>query len=203
MKLVRKEILVDKGGTSGSPGWKEAEGEISSSIEAVRWPPGSNGFVLFLEEGTKPHHQNGVGEIKRMFMKCLADRTWGKEVPFDSHADVSPGDFDASKEIQGQRFSVEWETGNISSSHRSLNKMVLALTYRLIAGGILIVPSRSMYRHVTDRIGNYEELRPYLPFWRRAEGISSGLLAIFVVEHDGVSSAVPRIGKGTNGRALR
>jgi hypothetical protein len=203
MKLVHTEILVDQGGLTISPIWKRAEGEIVASIEAVKWPLGSDGFTLFLEEGKKPHHQNGVVEIKHMFIGKLADKEWGKETPFDPTADVSPGDFDASKEIDGRSFCVEWETGNVSSSHRSLNKMALGLTYGIIAGGILVVPTRAMYRNLTDRIGNYEELRSYFPLWRRKEGIDEGILAIFAVEHDGVSPNVPRIGKGTNGRALR
>jgi hypothetical protein len=81
--------------------------------------------------------------------------------------------------------------------------MSLALSYHLISGGTLIVPTRSMYRNLTDRIGNFEELCPYFPLWRRAEGIQSGVLAIFAIEHDALSDTVPRILKGTDGRALR
>ena len=33
-------------------------------------------------------------------------------------------------------FAVEWETGNIASSHRAMNKMALALKQVRIAGGI-------------------------------------------------------------------
>jgi hypothetical protein len=48
--------------------------------------------------------------------------------------------------------AVEWETGNISSSHRALNKMALGLLNGTIAAGVLIVPSRKLYRYLTDRI---------------------------------------------------
>jgi hypothetical protein len=203
MKLVRKEILVDLGGLSTSNEWKVAESEIEAAIRALDWPIGSGSFTLFAGNEPNSRHENGVVPIKEMFLAKLADAHWGKEVPFDTTMEISPGDFDAARIIEGKPFCVEWETGNISSSHRSVNKMAMALTYGLMAGGILVLPTREMYRHLTDRIGNFEELRAYLPFWRRTEGIKSGLLAIFAVEHDSLSSAVPRITKGTDGRALR
>ena len=203
MRLVRKEILIDLGGVSGSLSWKEAESDIESAIRDVEWPVGSGLFTLFTGRDGKSRHENGVVPIKEMFLDRLSKRLWGREVPFDASADISPGDFDASRVIGGQVFSVEWETGNISSSHRSMNKMVLALMYGLMAGGVLVLPSREMYRHLTDRIGNFDELRPYLPLWRRTEGIRSGLLAIFVVEQDGLSPTVLMIRKGTDGWALR
>jgi hypothetical protein len=203
VRLVHEEVLIDVGGSSSSQAWRDARADVVSSIEAVHWPLGSDSFSLYVGADGKAKHQNGVVEIKKMFVAKLADLKWGKEVPFDPSADISPGDFDACKQFGGSTFCVEWETGNISSSHRSLNKMTLALTYGLIDGGILVVPTRVMYRHLTDRIGNYEELRPYLPLWRRVEGIGKGILAILAVEQDRLSASVPRIGKGTNGRALR
>lgn len=63
--------------------------------------------------------------------------------------------------------ALEWETGNVSSSHRSLNKMSLGLLKGVLAAGILVVPSRELYKYLTDRIGNFEELAPYLSSCRR------------------------------------
>jgi len=37
-------------------------------------------------------------------------------------------------------FAVEWETGNVSSSHRSLNKLSLGIIQEEIVGGALLVP---------------------------------------------------------------
>jgi len=80
---------------------------------------------------------------------------------------VKPGPIDAVKEMpDGRYFSVEWETGNISSSHRALNKMAVGLLDGMLVGGILILPSRDMYQYLTDRIGNYAEIEPYFPFGR-------------------------------------
>jgi len=66
----------------------------------------------------------------------------------------------------------------------------------------LILPTRRMYQYLTDRVGNFEELEPYFDLWK-ALRCDEGLLAIMAVEHDDVSKDVPRIPKGTNGRALR
>ncbi|WP_269144778.1 hypothetical protein [Nostoc sp. WHI] len=96
---------------------------------------------------------------------------------------------------------MEWETGNISSSHRAVNKMVLGLLRGVFLGTALILPSRKIYPYLTDRIGNYEELEPYFDVWR-AVNIQEGFLAIFVIEHDQLDSNVPTLTKGTDGRAL-
>ncbi len=56
--------------------------------------------------------------------------------------------------------------------------------------------------YLTDRIGNFAELEPYLDLWS-AVPCENGVLEIVVVEHDAESFDVPRIEKGTDGRALR
>ena len=71
-----------------------------------------------------------------------------------------------------------------------------------LIGGVLILPTRTMYHYLTDRVGNIAEVEPYFPLWR-AVPITAGLLAVIVIEHDAVSRDVPRIPKGTDGRALR
>jgi hypothetical protein len=98
-------------------------------------------------------------------------------------------------------FALEWETGNISSSHRAVNKLVLGLLRGVFLGAALVLPNRKLYPYLTDRIGNYEELEPYFDVWRAVE-IREGFLAVFVIEHDAVDSSVPTIMKGTDGRAL-
>lgn len=118
------------------------------------------------------------------------------------------GDFDFwLKSDTGFRTVVEWETGNISSSHRSLNKMCLALMGGLVDAGVLIVPSFYLYPHLTDRIGNIRELQPYFNFWRRVgELVERGLLAVAEVEQDGlIDSTDVRdfIPTGMDGNAFR
>jgi hypothetical protein len=98
----------------------------------------------------------------------------------------SVGDIDFSfRTKDGFRAIVEWETGNISSSHRSLNKMCLGLMGGLAEAAVLVVPSKNLYPHLTDRIGNIRELEPYFYFWNQfGRLIDRGLLAVIEVEHD-------------------
>jgi hypothetical protein len=113
-----------------------------------------------------------------------------------------PGPMDAVFAVGTQLFCVEWETGNVSSSHRALNKMALGILNGVLIGGALILPSRAMYRYLTDRVGNYDEIEPYFPLWKSLK-VGRGLMVVFEIEHDAVSRDVPRIKKGTDGRALQ
>ncbi len=79
--------------------------------------------------------------------------------------------------------------------------MALGIIKGILLGGILILPTRELYQYLTDRIGNFRELAPYFPMWK-ALHCDEGFLAVIAVEHDGASTEVPRIRKGTNGRAL-
>lgn len=85
-----------------------------------------------------------------------------------------------------------------------MNKLAIALGAGIIDIGVLIVPSRDLYEHLTDRIGNISELSGYLSMW---EGLKSsvkrGVLAITVVEHDELTDdpAVPFLPSGKDGNA--
>lgn len=139
-------------------------------------------------------------------MSCknyLKHKGWDREVRMYLGSRKRPGPVDAAKAVSdGRMFAVEWETGNISSSHRSLNKLLFGLLNGDLAGGMLIVPSRKMYIWLTDRIGNFDELAPYFVIYQDHPSVKDGLLAIVEVEHDDLSLSVPRITKGTDGRAL-
>lgn len=115
------------------------------------------------------------------------------------------GNFDFYHELDGKiRCVIEWETGNVSSSHRSLNKLCLVLMAGLIDIGVLVVPSRALYPHLTDRIGNWEELTPYVAYWHQVGTlVEHGLLAVTVVEHDELTDdpAVPYLVQGPDGRS--
>ena len=72
---------------------------------------------------------------------------------------LGPGKVDALKLLSdGRQFAAEWETGNISSSHRALNKICIGILEGHLAGGVLILPDRELYKFLTQRIGNYKEL---------------------------------------------
>ena len=129
----------------------------------------------------------------------LDDQDWGDVF----HEKV--GNFDFFIELDaGVRCVIEWETGNISSSHRSMNKLCLMMLGGLIEIGVVIVPSRLLYAHLTDRIGNWMELSPYLRVWHRVgQGMERGLLAVTVVEHDELTDnpEIPFIAQGIDGRS--
>jgi hypothetical protein len=72
----------------------------------------------------------------------------------------------------------------------------------LLVGAALVVPSRNLYRWLTDRIGNYPEIEPYLDLWKSIP-CTNGVFEIIVIEQDAESTGVPKIPKGTDGRAIR
>jgi hypothetical protein len=135
-------------------------------------------------------------------MQKLKSFGWQLETRVDIATIRRPGPMDATYQVKDRLFCVEWETGNISSSHRSVNKMALGIMKKTLIGGALILPTRAMYRYLTDRIGNFPELSPYFPLWNSLN-IEEGLLLVIAIEHDAVSSKVSRIKKGTDGRALQ
>lgn len=201
MKIVKIEILIDAGGFSVSPDWATIKEHIINSIQAVDWPRGSGSFILYDEPGKKRREGSGVEPIKEIFIQHLKSLGWDLETRVNIAALKRPGPLDATYPVGNKLFAVEWETGNISSSHRAMNKMALGLLKGILIGGILIVPTREMYHYLTDRVGNLQELEPYFPLWQSLK-CEEGLLGVIAIEHDGVSKNVPRISKGTAGRAL-
>lgn len=202
MKIVRVERLIDTGGFSASAEWKSIENHVTQAIKSIQWPPGSGSFTLFDQPGKARGEGNGVKPIKDACMIHLRSLGWNLETPVDVATLKQPGPMDATCHVGGRLFCVEWETGNISSSHRAVNKMALGILKKVLIGGVLILPTRNMYKYLTDRIGNFPELEPYFPLWRALK-VEEGILAIIAIEHDGVSRSVPRIPKGTDGRALQ
>ncbi|MEA5551036.1 restriction endonuclease [Anabaena cylindrica UHCC 0172] len=196
MKIVQEVSLISVGSFEESSDWSIIRTEIRDAISLIVHPPGTPNFTI-----NPKRHGNGVKPIKEACMIALRDRfRWRLETPIN-YATKSPGRVDATKVIDNYLFALEWETGNISSSHRAVNKMVLGLLRGVFLGTALVLPSRKIYPYLTDRIGNYEELEPYFDVWRSVQ-IQEGFLAIFVIEHDQLDSSVPTLTKGTDGRAL-
>lgn len=201
MRIVRVERLIDAGGFSGTREWRSIERDIAQAIKSIEWPPGSGSFTLYDEPGKGRGQGNGVKPIKDACMLHLKSLGWSLETKVDIATLQQPGPVDATFPVGNRLFCLEWETGNISSSHRAINKMALGILKKALIGGALILPTRGMYRYLTDRIGNFPELEPYFPLWQSLK-VDEGLLIVIAIEHDGVSKSVPRIVKGTNGRAL-
>jgi hypothetical protein len=201
MKIVREESIIRRGAYSKSKEWSSTRSSLHQAIKNVDWPRGSGSFTIYPESGKKRQQGNGVTPIKIGLLEELEGQGWKQNQPLDIVGTHRPGNLDAVLETSYGPVALEWETGNISSSHRALNKMALGLLRGVLACGILVVPSRALYRYLTDRIGNFDELAPYLDLWRSIP-CKAGVLELVVIEHDATSTEVPRIPKGTSGRAL-
>jgi len=197
MKIVETHDVVRAGAFPRSAAWRKACKQVAMAVKEVDWPHGSGKFTIYDEQ-----HGSGVKPIKDPCIQKLVDLGWQTEgLPPDKQYAVTTGDLDALIKTSAGYIGFEWETGNISSSHRALNKLVLALMRKDLVGGLLVVPSDEMKFYLTDRIGNIGELKAYFPLWS-AVPVKNGALRIVVVEHDDVSNGVPPIPKGTDGRAL-
>jgi hypothetical protein len=195
VKLVAWDVLVDNG-FSATPDHADIERHIRDGIELIKWPPGNDKFVIRPESGKKRGEGNGVTPIKKDFITHLRENGWVLELKrFDAHYTFSGN--------SPLPLVVEWETGNVSSTHRSINRIARhVLVDGDISGGIVILPSGKLKPWLTDRIGNTPEVSEYFSLWRRyGEFPEFVYLAIVTVEHDGTSMDVPRIPKGTDGRA--
>ena len=196
MRIVKIDYLVNEGRFARSIQWNRILQEIKNAIGKVVWPPGNASFVINPSRGRGRGEGNGVKPIKDACMLFLQESGWSTDDR------KNPFRIDAVKPVAGGRvFALEWETGNVSSSHRAINRILLGHMHDVLAGGVLIVPSRELYNYLTDRVGNYRELEPYFDVWS-SYPMGEGILAIIAVEQDGTSEDVPRIAKGTDGRAM-
>lgn len=196
MKLIRTEFLIQKGKFINSPAYNLIFRTIYKAIDSVKWPDDSTVFTIHPGKNA-----NGVKPIKQRCVSYLQNNNWELEKNMHLGSRIAPGPIDAVLEVEGfGDFAFEWETGNISSSHRALNKMALGLISKVLIGGVLVVPSRDLYYHLTDRIGNFSEIEPYFPIWKSLN--VEGVLAVIEVEYDMISESAPIIYKGTDGRAL-
>jgi len=198
MKILQIDYLIREKDFGYSEKLDQIVNEIKTAIYSIHWPKDNTTFTLYPQK-----KGNGVVPIKKSFLNYLSRHEWFLEHRMAIASRQRPGAVDAVKVLpDGRSFAVEWETGNISSSHRALNKMAVGLLDGILAGGILVLPSRDMYQYLTDRVGNYAEIKPYFPVWRNLK-IKEGVLAVIEIEHDSLSLDVPPIRKGTDGRALR
>lgn len=227
VKINHTTTIIDKGEFSNSKEWKEARKQIIESIEDVYWPPGNDTFVIFPEE-----NENGVSPIteqfesnldsksgwdstgRKHFKSVLADQNMLDDVigKLSEHYEdpeniISSPWFDGAKKIKNgdeEHFiAVEWETGNISSSHRSLNRITLGLVTGILTAGVVVLPTRELYHYLTDRVGNYLELEPYFLIWELLESeVDNGVIEVIAVEHDDTGD-VPAVGKLTDGLSDR
>jgi len=203
MKITETVDLLSNGQFPASAEWKGTCADVEAAVKATDWPHGTGTFTTYPQSGKQRGQGNGVLPIKTPCVKKLQELGWRKEgLPREKQYAVTTGDLDALIKTSVGWVGFEWETGNISSSHRALNKLLLALMRGDLVGGFLVVPSDKLKEYLTDRIGNIGELRPYFPLWSSVP-VKEGALRIVVVEHDATSTSVPKIPKMTAGRALQ
>jgi hypothetical protein len=230
MKWLRTLIVFDKGNIQKSFDWRIVHESYVRSIKSMEHPVGSGSFTIRERKRrgpkSKKYFRNGVVYLKEHFLHHIRDvEGWeaegaadlglgrqppirlyptGEEYPIDVKVF---GKFDlVTTAPDGTRVAIEWETGNVSSSHRSMNKLVLALESGSVAAGVLIVPGRVLYKHLTDRIGNFQELSGYMRMWQSfGAAVDRGLLAVSVVEHDHLTTdtSIPYLPMGNDGNAAR
>jgi len=228
MKISHTRVLVDEGDFTSSEAWEESRNQVTASIKSVNWPPGNDEFVIKPEStgnGVSPitdsfeeilENKNGWSSTGRTHLKTvlhqmgLFDDVIEKLSPYydDPEDFISSPWFDAVRELNVEGESelsvVEWETGNISSSHRSLNRITLGLVTGIITAGVVILPTREMYQYLTDRVGNYPELEPYFVIWESLSSeVDNGVIEVMAVEHDATSNNVPLTGKLKDGMSDR
>lgn len=213
MKIASWTTIVDEGGYSGSQAYSRAKSDLESAIAQVVWPVGSTDFAIYPESGKARGEGNGVVPIKTGFANAIQARGWEleKSAPRSSSETDAvvkgsrPGAFDAHLTFDGNEplpFVAEWETGNISSSHRAINRIGLGIKMGYVSGGVLILPTGALAKFLTDRIGNDPELRPYHELWAEWRLAAFSYFGIVAIEHDRTSVDVPRLPKGRDGRAV-
>lgn len=200
--------IIAVGPTAESALWRRATRDLERAISLVDWPQGAGSFSLNPTPrnvgGKLDRHPNGVVPIKRPILAHLAQRGWACESlpPLAPGQLLRTGDMDALLTKKDDRIAFEWETGNVSSSHRAISKLLDALFRQTITGAVLALPMRATQRYLTDRVGNYEELEPYFDLWGKYP-VPNGVLRIYGVLHDALDPSAPYIPKGVSGRARR
>lgn len=179
----------------------QAYQEVIKSIEKPVWPPGGTTFTI--REGK---NENGVVPIKEgcyIQLEDVFDWYREKELTVLKQEKQKGGPIDVYKEFTTNgnvlRVGLEFETGNISSAHRSMNKIALGLSRSELDLGMILLPIKALAYHLTDRISNFEELEPYFELMSGRPFICIGFDA------DKVSSSedIPYIPKGKDGMSKR
>lgn len=109
------------------------------------------------------------------------------------------GGIDAFKEFVFNdykfRVGIEFETGNVASVHRSINKLSMGLQSRELDMIFLILPVFNLAQYLTDRVANYEEIEAYFPLFSDKPFIALGFDA------ENYSPDFPIFEKGKDGNA--
>ena len=163
--LISKEYIspLAKDLLTNNPLARVATEEVYDSIRSIV-SEGKDVFIL----NNAAKNCNGVVPIKENCYIRLEDNyLWFREKPLTYlHSEQKKGGpIDVYKEFtqdaERLRVGLEFETGNISSAHRSINKLKVGLMRDELDLAIVIMPVKHLSFYLTDRVSNYEELAPY------------------------------------------
>ena len=178
---------------------RQAYNEVASSIRDNVTP----GFDCFILNNTSKNC-NGVVPVKERCYTILEETyDWFREKPLDyfHHNVKKGGPIDVYKEFFDRERSIaaglEFETGNIASAHRSMNKLLIGLDKGEISIAFLMMPIHRMSYFLTDRVSNYEELEPYFSL------LDSQPFVVFGFDAEEYSPNVPLLPKGKDGMSPR
>lgn len=181
------------------PSAKQAFYEVEQSIEKN---VSLHQDIFIMNNSAK--NCNGVVPIKEKCYEILEERFyWFREKPLAYFQnDVKKGGpIDVYKEfvsgIDIFRVGLEFETGNISSAHRSLNKLCVGVKKHELDMAILMMPIKRMSFYLTDRVSNYEELEPYFILLNDVPFI------VFGFDAEKYSPNAPILPKGKDGMSPR
>lgn len=147
---------------------------------------------------------NGVVPVKERCYQILEEKFgWYREKPLAYfHTDVQKGGpIDVYKEFHKKhnilRTGLEFETGNISSAHRSMNKLCVGIKKGELDLAMLMMPIKKMSFYLTDRVSNYEELEPYFLL------LEDFPFVVFGFDAEEYSEDAPLLPKGKDGMSPR
>lgn len=147
VKLLEYHDILNPGLFTQSLVLQTAWGEVQQAVALTDWPHGTGSFTIYPESGKKSGQGNGVKRIKVPCIRALRERGWLVErLPSVGSSVLRTGDLDALKETPEGYVAFEWETGNISSSHRALNKLFLTMKETNTIGSFLVVPAQQGVR---------------------------------------------------------
>lgn len=197
MKIVEEKFFIKEGDFAESKEFQDILQDIRDGIQLVTYPSGSNNFKI-----NPTRLGNGVKPIKNNLITHLGGKGWSHENMCKLVDGIQAGPIDSVIETAYGLFALEWETGNISSSHRALNKIAVGILQEHIIGGILIIPEKELAQYLTDRIGNYREIKPYFIMYDKLD-INNGIMGVISVTYDELDSNVALIPKGKDGNYAR
>lgn len=197
MKIDAVHYIVRRGQFAQGAEYATIEEELRRSIAPIVWPPGAQDFSI-----NPISNGNGVKPIKVACELELQQLGWRRQHPIKKSGTRGFGPVDMVRDTAAGLFGMEWETGNISSLHRSLNKLCWLISQGTVIAGTSIVASGALYPYLTDRIASYPEIAAYVPFFAHYLRDVDTVLAIVVVEHDRLDTSAPLITKGIDGMAL-